>query len=71
MNYVNGHEDSFTALSNTGHSYFSYDIYTSLVFQIKEGNGGSYGRTVKAKINNTYSDRGVALTVLPAKENSK
>ena len=68
MNYANGYEDSFTVLSNTGDFY---NIFTSLVFQIKENGGGSYGRTVRTTISNTSTDRGVALSILPAKENSK
>ena len=68
MNYAEGFGNSFTVLTNTG---VFYNIYTSLVFEIKENGGGSYGRTVRTTISNTYTDRGVALSILPAKENSK
>ena len=69
--YVEGYPDPpFTSLQETG---VNYRIYTSLVSVISEAEGGkkSHAHAIW-NVSSTYqADRGMAFTVLPAKENSK
>ena len=69
--YVEGYPDPpFTSLQETG---VNYRIYTSLVSVISEAEGGekSHAHAIW-NVSSTYQgDRGMAFTVLPAKENSK
>ena len=69
--YVADDDDPpFTSLNETG---TNYRIYTSLVSVISEAEGGkkSHAHAIWNVSSTSQPDRGMALTVLPAKENSK
>ena len=66
--YVEGYPDPpFTSLQETG---VNYRIYTSLVSVISEAEGGkkSHAHAIWNVSSTIQTDRGMALTVLPAKE---